>query len=123
MSALYVLASGSAGRAKLEIEAALNVTENENYVEDYSFLLSSLQNSPIQEEDENSQYTLEICNGAFYQTKFQNGDVAVFSEVEKIKKILDKNDKFLVLAYFAILVINETDFHFCLRNILKPVKK
>ena len=86
MSALYVLASGSAGRAKLEIEAALNVTENGNstYVEDYSFLLSSLQNSPIEEEDENSQYKLEICNGAIYQTKFQDGDVAVFAEVKKL---------------------------------------
>ena len=79
-----MLASGSAGRSKLEIEAALNLTENENYIEDYSFLLSSLKNNPIEEEEENSQYTLEICNGAFYQTKFQNGDVAVFAEVQKI---------------------------------------
>ncbi|CBY16165.1 unnamed protein product, partial [Oikopleura dioica] len=82
VSALYMLASGSAGNAKTEIEAALNVTGNENYIEDYSYLLSALKNNPNSdfEEEENAQYTLEICNGAFYQTKFQDGDVAVFAE-------------------------------------------
>jgi len=92
VSALYMLASGSAGNAKTEIEAALNVTGNENYIEDYSYLLSALKNNPISdfEEDENAQYTLEICNGAFYQTKFQDGDVAVFAEVKKINPLSPK---------------------------------
>ncbi|CAG5087353.1 Oidioi.mRNA.OKI2018_I69.PAR.g11524.t1.cds [Oikopleura dioica] len=79
VSALYMLAEGTDGKANLEIQEALNVTNNPAYVEEYSHLVKELKNNPI-ESEENSEYTLELANGAFYQQKFQGGDIAVFAE-------------------------------------------
>ena len=81
-----MLAEGTEGQANLEIQEALNVTNNPAYVDEYSHLVKELKNNPI-ESEENSEYTLELANGAFYQQKFQDGDIAVFAEVKKTRRI------------------------------------